>query len=65
MRVMATPRVSGALGTVFKGMEKGLEELEIMGHTETSIAEISQNTENTTDNQRTLASSQALKEMKI
>ena len=33
--VMLTPTVIGALGTVTKGLERGLEDLEIKGQVET------------------------------
>ena len=35
MKVMVTPILISALGTVTKGLVKGLEDLEIMGQVET------------------------------
>ena len=49
MKVTIVPIVIGALGTVTKGLLKGLEDLEVSGRVETiqknSIAEDGQNTE--------------------
>ena len=47
---------TGALGTVPKGLERGLEQLEIEGRIDTiQIVEISQNTEKSPDDLRSLA----------
>ena len=45
MRVTLIPIVSGTLGTVPKGLDQGLKELEIRERIETVLAKIGQNTE--------------------
>ena len=50
MKVTVIPIVTGALGTVTKGLVKGLEDLEISGQVETiQIIKIGQNTKSPGD----------------
>ena len=63
MKVTIVSIVIGALGTVTKGILKGLEDLEVGGRVETilavlSIAEDGQNTETSPGNLRRLAVTQ-------
>ena len=62
MKVTIVPIVIGALGTVTKGLLKGLEDLEVGGWVETiqndSIAEDGQNTETSPGDLRRLAVTQ-------
>ena len=45
MKVTVKPIVVGALGTIFKGLIKGLDELEIRGRAENIQIKIAQSTE--------------------
>ena len=58
MKVTIVPIVIGALGTVTKGLLKGLEDLEVGGRVETIIAEDGQNTETSLGDLRRLAVTQ-------
>ena len=58
MRVTVIPFAVGTLRTVSKGLEKGLEGLELGGRIETSIIKIGQNTEKSPGYLRRLAVTQ-------
>ena len=61
MKVTIIPIVIGALGTVTEVLLKGLEDLEIRHHTNYCIIEIGQNTEESPEDVRRLAVTQALR----
>ena len=58
LKVMIIPIVIGALGTVPKGLVRGLKELEIGGQAKKSIFMINQNTEKSLRVLRKLADTQ-------
>ena len=58
MKVTIVPIVIGALGTITKGLLKGLEDLEIGGLTETIIAKNGQNPETSPGDLRRLTVTQ-------
>ena len=59
MRVTMAPIVVSALGMVFEGLERGLEQLDNRFHPDYSIVEIGQNTDKSPGDLKWLAVTQA------
>ena len=59
MNVTIIPIVTGAFGTVTKGLLKGLEDLKVGGHPNNSIIENAQNTEKIPEDLKRLAVTQS------